>query len=72
MYFDFIFIFLLEAIFISWRLITLQYYSGFCHTLTCTLEATVIEIMQIINTKKVKISKILDNHFNLNVNMTYF
>ena len=21
-------------IFISWRLITLQYYSGFCHTLT--------------------------------------
>lgn len=34
------------------------------------LEATVIEIMQIINTKKIKISKILDN--NLNMNMTYF
>jgi len=36
------------------------------------LEATVIEIMQIINTKKIKISKILDNNFNLNMNMTYF
>lgn len=34
------------------------------------LEATVIEIMQIINTKKIKISKILDS--NLNMNMTYF
>ena len=26
--------FLFSFIFISWRLITLQYYSGFCHTLT--------------------------------------
>ena len=24
-------------IFISWRLITLQYCSGFCHTLTCII-----------------------------------
>ena len=26
--------FFFSFIFISWRLITLQYYSGFCHTLT--------------------------------------
>ena len=30
----FIFIYILFYFFISWRLITLQYYSGFCHTLT--------------------------------------
>ena len=29
-----IFFFFFSFIFISWRLITLQYYSGFCHTLT--------------------------------------
>lgn len=34
------------------------------------LEATVIEIMQI--TIKIKISKILNNHFSLNMNMAYF
>ena len=28
------FFFFFSFIFISWRLITLQYYSGFCHTLT--------------------------------------
>ena len=27
-------VFIYLFIFISWRLITLQYYSGFCHTLT--------------------------------------
>ena len=35
--FYFIYLFLIyffPFIFISWRLITLQYYSGFCHTLT--------------------------------------
>ena len=30
----FIFIYFFPFIFISWRLITLQYCSGFCHTLT--------------------------------------
>ena len=30
----FFFFFFYPFIFISWRLITLQYYSGFCHTLT--------------------------------------
>ena len=29
-----LFIYLFSFIFISWRLITLQYCSGFCHTLT--------------------------------------
>ena len=29
-----LFVCLFSFIFISWRLITLQYYSGFCHTLT--------------------------------------
>ena len=29
-----VFFFFFSFIFISWRLITLQYYSGFCHTLT--------------------------------------
>ena len=32
-YLNFLFYFF-SFIFISWRLITLQYYSGFCHTLT--------------------------------------
>ena len=32
--FIFLFVFFFSFIFISWRLITLQYYSGFCHTLT--------------------------------------
>ena len=31
---EFFFFFFFSFIFISWRLITLQYYSGFCHTLT--------------------------------------
>ena len=30
----FIYLFIFSFIFISWRLITLQYHSGFCHTLT--------------------------------------
>ena len=30
----FIYLFILFYFFISWRLITLQYCSGFCHTLT--------------------------------------
>ena len=30
--------FLFFIFFISWRLITLQYCSGFCHTLTCKTE----------------------------------
>ena len=29
-----LFLFFFSLIFISWRLITLQYYSGLCHTLT--------------------------------------
>ena len=33
-FFKFHFILFFPFIFISWRLITLQYYSGFCHTLT--------------------------------------
>ena len=33
-FFLFYFIFIFSFIFISWRLITLQYCSGFCHTLT--------------------------------------
>ena len=33
-YSSFLFFFLFSFIFISWRLITLQYCSGFCHTLT--------------------------------------
>ena len=34
-FFTFLFMYLFfPFIFISWRLITLQYYSGFCHTLT--------------------------------------
>ena len=32
--FIYLFIYLFSFIFISWRLITLQYCSGFCHTLT--------------------------------------
>ena len=32
--FAFIYLFIFSFIFISWRLITLQYCSGFCHTLT--------------------------------------
>ena len=32
--FQFIYLFIFPFIFISWRLITLQYCSGFCHTLT--------------------------------------
>ena len=31
------FLFFFLFIFMSWRLITLQYWSGFCHTLTCFL-----------------------------------
>ena len=34
MYLCMVFIYLFSLIFISWRLITLQYCSGFCHTLT--------------------------------------
>ena len=30
----FFYLFIFSFIFISWRLITLQYFSGFCHTLT--------------------------------------
>ena len=30
-------IFFFPLFFISWRLITLQYFSGFCHTLICPL-----------------------------------
>ena len=33
-YIYFLGLFYFSFIFISWRLITLQYYSGFCHTLT--------------------------------------
>ena len=33
-FFLFFFFFFFPFIFISWRLINLQYYSGFCHTLT--------------------------------------
>ena len=33
-FFSFLFYFILLLFFISWRLITLQYCSGFCHTLT--------------------------------------
>ena len=36
---DWIWIFFFSFIFVSWRLITLQYCSGFCHTLTkCSLD----------------------------------
>ena len=34
LFFAILFIYFLPFIFISWRLITLQYCSGFCHTLT--------------------------------------
>ena len=33
-FFAYLWLFFFSFIFISWRLITLQYCSGFCHTLT--------------------------------------
>ena len=44
-------------IFISWRLITLQYCSGFCHTLT--------RIRKIWNTSRICVSSLRRGHANL-------
>ena len=37
LFFNFFLFYFFSFIFISWKLITLQYCSGFCHTLTCSL-----------------------------------